>query len=136
MLQGVVEKGGELCVEVVDINESKELLKFCCKFIVLLCVVLCDVGVLVNYEMLKCSVVYVFFIVLGCCYIGYLYSNNNLLFYMGILCLKFLVDVLSCFMFKLEEVFYVFIFVDEWDECLVNGMWVVDLGVCFGGWIY
>lgn len=136
MLQGVVEKGGELCVEVVDINESKELLKFCCKFIVLLCVVLCDVGVLVNYEMLKCLVVYVFFIVSGCCYIGYLYSNNNLLFYMGILCLKFLVDVLSCFMFKLEEVFYVFIFVDEWDECLVNGMWVVDLGVCFGGWIY
>lgn len=55
---------------------------------------------------------------------------------MGILCLKFLVDVLSCFTFKLEEVFYVFIFVDEWDERLVNGMWVVDLGACFGGWIY
>ncbi len=29
MLQGVVEKGGELRVEVADTNESKELLKFC-----------------------------------------------------------------------------------------------------------
>ena len=28
MLQGVVEKGGELRVEVADTNESKELLKF------------------------------------------------------------------------------------------------------------
>ena len=32
MLQGVVEKGGELRVEVADTNESKELLKFCRKF--------------------------------------------------------------------------------------------------------
>lgn len=55
---------------------------------------------------------------------------------MGILWLKFLFDVLSCFIFKLEEVFYVFILVDEWDECLVNGMYVVDFGVCLGGWIY
>ncbi|VEB88416.1 putative RNA 2'-O-ribose methyltransferase [Citrobacter koseri] len=32
MLQGVVEKGGELRVEVADTNESKELMKFCRKF--------------------------------------------------------------------------------------------------------
>lgn len=123
-------------VEVVDINESKELLKFCRKFIVSLRVVLRDVGVLANYETSKRSVVYVFFIVLGCCYIGYLYSNNNSSFYMGISRLKFSVDASSRFTFKLEEVFYVFIFADEWDERLANGMWAVDLGVCFGGWIY
>lgn len=34
MLQGVVEKGGELRVEVADTNESKELMKFCRKFTV------------------------------------------------------------------------------------------------------
>ncbi len=34
MLQGVVEKGGELRVEVADTNKNKELLKFCVKFTV------------------------------------------------------------------------------------------------------
>ena len=34
MLQGVVEKGGDLRVEVADTNESKELVKFCRKFTV------------------------------------------------------------------------------------------------------
>src|SRR5690606_8135964 len=34
MLQGVVEKGGDLRVEVADTNESKELMKFCRKLTV------------------------------------------------------------------------------------------------------
>lgn len=46
MLQGVVEKGGELRVEVADTNESKELLKFCRKFTVPLRAALRDAGVL------------------------------------------------------------------------------------------
>ncbi len=44
MLQGVVEKGGELRVEVADTNESKELLKFCRKFTVPLRAALRDAG--------------------------------------------------------------------------------------------
>lgn len=62
MLQGVVEKGGELRVEVADTNESKELLKFCRKFTVPLRAALRDAGVLANYETPKRPVVHVFFI--------------------------------------------------------------------------
>ncbi len=50
MLQGVVEKGGELRVEVADTNESKELLKFCRKFTVPLRAALRDAGVLATLK--------------------------------------------------------------------------------------
>lgn len=60
MLQGVVEKGGELRVEVADTNESKELMKFCRKFTVPLRAALRDAGVLTNYETPKRPVVHVF----------------------------------------------------------------------------
>jgi 23S rRNA C2498 (ribose-2'-O)-methylase RlmM len=50
MLQGVVEKGGDLRVEVADTNESKELMKFCRKFTVPLRAALREAGVLTNYE--------------------------------------------------------------------------------------
>ncbi|MCQ4051937.1 hypothetical protein FK514_28145, partial [Klebsiella pneumoniae] len=62
MLQGVVEKGGELRVEVADTNESKELMKFCRKFTVPLRAALREAGVLTNYETPKRPVVHVFFI--------------------------------------------------------------------------
>lgn len=133
MLQGVVEKGGELRVEVAGANESKELLKFCRKLTVPLRVVLCDAGVLADYETPKRLVVYVFFIVPGCCYTGYSCSSNNSPFYMGIPYLKFSADVPSRFTLKLEEAFHVSIPVDEWDERLANGMWAMDSGVRPGG---
>lgn len=136
MLQGVVEKGGELRVEVADTNESKELLKFCRKFTVPLRASLRDAGVLANYETPKRPVVHVFFIAPGCCYTGYSYSNNNSPFYMGIPRLKFPADAPSRSTLKLEEAFHVFIPADEWDERLANGMWAVDLGACPGGWTY
>jgi 23S rRNA (cytidine2498-2'-O)-methyltransferase len=81
MLQGVVEKGGDLRVEVADTNESKELMKFCRKFTVPLRAALREAGVLTNYETPKRPVVHVFFIAPGCCYTGYSYSNNNSPFY-------------------------------------------------------
>lgn len=109
MLQGVVEKGGELRVEVADTNESKELLKFCRKFTVPLRAALRDAGVLANYETPKRPVVHVFFIAPGCCYTGYSYSNNNSPFYMGIPRLKFPADAPSRSTLKLEEAFHVFI---------------------------
>jgi 23S rRNA (cytidine2498-2'-O)-methyltransferase len=62
MLQGVVEKGGDLRVEVADTNESKELMKFCRKFTVPLRAALREAGVLTNYETPKRPVVHVFFI--------------------------------------------------------------------------
>ena len=77
MLQGVVEKGGDLRVEVADTNESKELMKFCRKFTVPLRAALREAGVLTNYETPKRPVVHVFFIAPGCCYTGYSFSNNN-----------------------------------------------------------
>lgn len=136
MLQGVVEKGGELRVEVADTNESKELMKFCRKFTVPLRAALREAGVLTNYETPKRPVVHVFFIAPGCCYTGYSYSNNNSPFYMGIPRLKFPSDAPSRSTLKLEEAFHVFIPADEWDERLANGMYAVDLGACPGGWTY
>lgn len=107
MLQGVVEKGGELRVEVADTNESKELMKFCRKFTVPLRAALREAGVLTNYETPKRPVVHVFFIAPGCCYTGYSYSNNNSPFYMGIPRLKFPSDAPSRSTLKLEEAFHV-----------------------------
>ena len=123
MLQGVVEKGGELRVEVADTNESKELMKFCRKFTVPLRAALREAGVLTNYETPKRPVVHVFFIAPGCCYTGYSYSNNNSPFYMGIPRLKFPSDAPSRSTLKLEEAFHVFIPADEWDERLANGIY-------------
>lgn len=136
MLQGVVEKGGELRVEVADTNESKELMKFCRKFTVPLRAALREAGVLTNHETPKRPVVHVFFIAPGCCYTGYSLSNNNSPFYMGIPRLKFPSDAPSRSTLKLEEAFHVFIPADEWDERLANGMYAVDLGACPGGWTY
>ncbi|ELY3758987.1 23S rRNA (cytidine(2498)-2'-O)-methyltransferase RlmM [Cronobacter universalis] len=136
MLQGVVEKGGELRVEVADTNESKELMKFCRKFTVPLRAALRDAKILANFETPKRPVVHVFFIAPGCCYTGYSYTNNNSPFYMGIPRLKFPSDAPSRSTLKLEEAFHVFIPADEWDERLANGMYAVDLGACPGGWTY
>lgn len=83
LLQGVVEKGGDLRVEVADTNESKELMKFCRKFTVPLRAALRDAGVLTNYETPKRPVVHIFFIAPGCCYAGYSYTTNNSPFFMG-----------------------------------------------------
>ncbi|VDZ77039.1 LSU rRNA 2'-O-methyl-C2498 methyl transferase RlmM [Salmonella bongori] len=84
LLQGVVEKGGDLRVEVADTNESKELMKFCRKFTVPLRAALREAGILTSYETPKRPVVHVFFIAPGCCYTGYSFAHNNSPFYMGI----------------------------------------------------
>ncbi|MBK4714931.1 MULTISPECIES: 23S rRNA (cytidine(2498)-2'-O)-methyltransferase RlmM [Tenebrionibacter/Tenebrionicola group] len=136
MLQGVVEKGGELRVEVADTNESKELMKFCRKFTVPLRAALREAGVLTRYETAKRPVIHVFFVAPGCCYTGYSYTNNNSPYYMGIARLKFPADAPSRSTLKLEEAFHVFIPADEWEERLANGMYAVDLGACPGGWTY
>lgn len=85
MLVGVIEKAGELRVEVADTNESKELLKFCRKLTVPLRSALREQKILSARENAHRPVVHVFFIAPGCCYVGYSYSNNNSPFYMGIL---------------------------------------------------
>ncbi|AUX94586.1 23S rRNA (cytidine(2498)-2'-O)-methyltransferase RlmM [Mixta gaviniae] len=136
MLNGAVEKGGELRVEVPDTNEAKELLKFCRKFTVPLRTALRQQGSLLNYESDKRPVVHVFFIASGHCYAGYSYPANNSPFFMGIPRLKFPADAPSRSTLKLEEAFHVFIPADEWDERLGSGMYAVDLGACPGGWTY
>ncbi|MDO6407603.1 23S rRNA (cytidine(2498)-2'-O)-methyltransferase RlmM [Pantoea phytobeneficialis] len=136
MLTGVVEKGGELRVEVPDTNEAKELTKFCRKFTVPLRASLRENKILLNYESPKRPVVHVFFIAPGTCYVGYSLPQNNSPFYMGIPRLKFPADAPSRSTLKLEEAFHVFIPADEWDERLGSGMWAVDLGACPGGWTY
>ncbi|WP_312240013.1 23S rRNA (cytidine(2498)-2'-O)-methyltransferase RlmM [Pantoea sp.] len=136
MLTGVVEKGGELRVEVPDTNEAKELTKFCRKFTVPLRASLRASKILLNYESAKRPVVHVFFIAPGTCYVGYSYPENNSPFYMGIPRLKFPADAPSRSTLKLEEAFHVFIPADEWDERLASGMYAVDLGACPGGWTY
>ena len=136
MLQGMVEKGGELRVEVADTNESKELMKFCRKLTVPLRAALREAKILTGYETNKLPVIHVFFIAPGCCYTGYSYPDNNSPFYMGIPRLKFPAEAPSRSTLKLEEAFHVFIPADEWDERLANGMYAVDLGACPGGWTY
>ncbi|MGE4801723.1 23S rRNA (cytidine(2498)-2'-O)-methyltransferase RlmM [Yersinia hibernica] len=136
MLVGVVEKAGELRVEVADTNESKELLKFCRKLTVPLRNALREQKILSARENPHRPVVHVFFIAPGCCYVGYSYSNNNSPFYMGIPRLKFPSDAPSRSTLKLEEAFHVFIPADEWEERLASGMHAVDLGACPGGWTY
>jgi 23S rRNA (cytidine2498-2'-O)-methyltransferase len=103
MLQGVVEKGGDLRVEVADTNESKELMKFCRKFTVPLRAALREAGVLTNYETPKRPVVHIFFIAPGCCYTGYSLTTNNSPFYMGIPRLKFPSDAPSRSTLKLAS---------------------------------
>lgn len=136
MLFGVVEKAGELRVEVPDTNEAKELLKFCRKFTVPLRASLRQEKILLNYENPKRPVVHVFFIAPGTCYVGYSYSTNNSPFFMGIHRLKFPADAPSRSTLKLEEAFHTFIPADEWEERLASGMYAVDLGACPGGWTY
>ena len=53
MLTGMVEKGGELRVEVPDTNEAKELTKFCRKLTVPLRASLRESKILLNYETAK-----------------------------------------------------------------------------------
>lgn len=136
MLTGVVEKAGELRVEVPDTNEAKELTKFCRKLTVPLRASLRASKILLNYESTKRPVVHVFFIAPGTCYVGYSYADNNSPFYMGIPRLKFPADAPSRSTLKLEEAFHVFIPADEWEERLASGMYAVDLGACPGGWTY
>ena len=136
MLMGVIEKAGDLRVEVPDTNESKELMKFCRKFTVPLRQALREQKVLLPYESSTKPVIHVFFIASGCCYVGYSYSHNNSPFFMGIPRLKFPADAPSRSTLKLEEAFHVFIPADEWDERLDSGMYAVDLGACPGGWTY
>lgn len=95
MLIGVVDRGGELRVEVPDTNESKELLKFCRKLTVPLRSAMREQKVLMARENATRPVVHVFFIAPGCCYVGYSFSNNNSPFYMGIPRLKFPSDAPS-----------------------------------------
>ncbi|MBM3011460.1 23S rRNA (cytidine(2498)-2'-O)-methyltransferase RlmM, partial [Citrobacter freundii] len=66
MLQCVVEKGGDLRVEVADNNESKELVKFCRKFTVQLRAALREAGVQAKYEKPKSPVFHVYCIA-PCC---------------------------------------------------------------------
>ncbi|KEY59370.1 23S rRNA (cytidine(2498)-2'-O)-methyltransferase RlmM [Serratia sp. DD3] len=136
MLIGVVERAGELRVEVPDTNESKELMKFCRKLTVPLRAAMREQRVMMARENPSRPVIHVFFIAPGCCYVGYSYSNNNSPFYMGIPRLKFPSDAPSRSTLKLEEAFHVFIPADEWDERLASGMYAVDLGACPGGWTY
>lgn len=135
-LQGVVEKGGELRVEVPDTNETKELLKFCRKFTVPLRNSLRKHGVLLQQATAERPVVHVVFIAPGTCYAGYSYPANNSPFFMGIPRLRFPSDAPSRSTLKLEEAFHVFIPQQEWDERLMSGMYAVDLGACPGGWTY
>lgn len=106
MLIGVVDRGGELRVEVPDTNESKELLKFCRKLTVPLRSAMREQKVLMARENATRPVVHVFFIAPGCCYVGYSFSNNNSPFYMGIPRLKFPSDAPSRSTLKLEEAFH------------------------------
>lgn len=125
---------GSFWLEVLDINVGKEVLIFCCKFEKLLCVVLVKVGWLQEDLVLLCLLLIFCF---GWeVFVGFVELCNSVFWLMGILCLKFFCEVLSCLMLKLEEVWYQFILCSEWDKCLVLDMFVVDFGVVLGGWIW
>ena len=70
MLTGVVERAGDLRVEVPDTNEAKELMKFCRKFTVPLRSALRQEKLLLAKENRGRPVIHVLVIAPGCCYVG------------------------------------------------------------------
>lgn len=136
VLKNRINQAGELRVEVPDTNESKVLLKFCRKFSVPLRASLRHHAILQTSEASAQTVVHLFFIAPGCCYIGYSYTKNNSPFFMGIPRLKFPSDAPSRSTLKLEEAFHVFIPAKEHNKRLASGMNATDLGASPGGWTY
>lgn len=129
-------KFGSVRVEVPDTNSGKELANFCRKFTVPLRQALREKRLLLKVENQLKPVIHLLFIDGTSCFVGYSYSNNNSLFYMGIPRLKFPSDAPSRSTLKLEEAFHVFIPYEEWDERLRGGLNAVDIGACPGGWTY
>lgn len=70
MLIGVIDRGGDLRVEAPDTNESKELMKFCCKLTVQQRIAMREQKILMARENATHSVLHIFFIVKGCYYVG------------------------------------------------------------------
>lgn len=128
--------GGELRVEVPDTNQSKPLLTFCRKFTVPLRQAMRRADILTQQPDNTQSVIHVFFIAPGYCYVGYSEPANHSPFYMGIPRLKFPPQAPSRSTLKLEEAFHLFIPASQWSQRLANGMRAVDLGACPGGWTY
>ncbi|OCG36096.1 23S rRNA (cytidine(2498)-2'-O)-methyltransferase RlmM [Gilliamella sp. Fer2-1] len=135
-LAGLIDKAGDLRVEVADSNEGKVLSGFCRKFTVPLRQALRSKRILLKVQNPLRPVIHLFFINNNSCYVGYSLSQNNSPFYMGIPRLKFPTDAPSRSTLKLEEAFHIFIPYEEWDERLKGGMNAVDLGACPGGWTY
>jgi 23S rRNA (cytidine2498-2'-O)-methyltransferase len=135
-LAGLIDKAGDLRVEVADSNEGKVLSGFCRKFTVPLRQALRSKRILLKVQNPLRPVIHLFFINNNSCYVGYSLSQNNSPFYMGIPRLKFPTDAPSRSTLKLEEAFHIFIPYEEWDERLMGGMNAVDLGACPGGWTY
>ena len=135
-LSGIVDKAGDLRVEVADTNEGKQLAGFCRKFTVPLRQALRNKRILLKVQNASRPVIHLLFISNNSCYVGYSLSQNNSPFYMGIPRLKFPADAPSRSTLKLEEAFHIFIPYEEWDERLKGGLNAVDLGACPGGWTY
>lgn len=135
-LSGIVDKAGDLRVEVADTNEGKQLAGFCRKFTVPLRQALRTKRILLKVQNPSRPVIHLLFINNNSCYVGYSLSQNNSPFYMGIPRLKFPADAPSRSTLKLEEAFHIFIPYEEWDERLKGGLNAVDLGACPGGWTY
>jgi 23S rRNA (cytidine2498-2'-O)-methyltransferase len=136
VLTGIVDKAGDLRVEVADTNDGKQLAGFCRKFTVPLRQALRNKRILLKVQNPSRPVIHLLFINNNSCYVGYSLSQNNSPFYMGIPRLKFPADAPSRSTLKLEEAFHIFIPYEEWDERLKGGLNAVDLGACPGGWTY
>ncbi|MFC3031736.1 23S rRNA (cytidine(2498)-2'-O)-methyltransferase RlmM [Pseudoalteromonas fenneropenaei] len=127
---------GELRVETPDTNTGKELSKFCKKFSTPLAKALEKQGKLPREVATNKPVLHVFFLANDTAYVGFSYSNNNSLYPMGILRLRFPGDAPSRSTLKLDEAFHVFVPKDEMEKRVRSGMRAVDLGACPGGWTY
>ncbi|SET51566.1 23S rRNA (cytidine(2498)-2'-O)-methyltransferase RlmM [Thorsellia anophelis] len=136
MFTGMVERAGELRVEVPDTNQGKDLSPFCRKITVPLRTALRANKLLTKTETAVLPVLHVLFITSSCCYVGYSYPTKNSPYPMGIHRLKFPSNAPSRSTLKLEEAFHFFIPAEEWEERLASGLRAVDLGASPGGWTY
>lgn len=136
MFTGMVERAGELRVEVTDTNAGKNLSPFCKKITVPLRTALRQQKILTINPTAVLPVLHVLFLTSNCCYVGYSYPTKNSPHPMGIHRLKFPASAPSRSTLKLEEAFHFFIPQEEWEERLASGLRAVDLGASPGGWTY
>ncbi len=136
-LENLPSRASSLVVETLDNDKSKELSKFCKKFINPLRQRLKKELILQDKNTAKNDItIFVIFVASGKALVGYGLNHNINLNPMGIMRLKFPQEAPSRSTLKLEEAILTFITKYREADYFSDSMTAVDLGACPGGWSY